>query len=344
MTQQRRGVLTAGSWVIDINKTLPYWPAEDTMNTIIELDRQGGGSGCNMAVDLKRLDRDFPVETMGILGDDDDGRFLIAQCDALGIGRERLRLMPGETTAFSDCFNARASGKRTHIYYPGIAEKLCPDHFDFSTTTARILHLGLPGAHKVMDAPWGHDSTGWATVLKAARAAGLVTNLEMVSTTRDKVQTFGRSCLPHLDLLVVNDYEIGAVADIETRDGTTTLYPQVAAALRTALERGAMNVAVAHFPEGGIAATRDGQIVSVGSVAMPSEKIAGVNGAGDAFAAGFLYFWHEGHPLEEALRLGHACAAASMREVSTSAGVVSVAECMALARGFGFRPDPDIKG
>ena len=37
-----------------------------------------------------------------------------------------------------------------------------------------------------MDAPWGEDSTGWATVLRKARAAGLKTNLEMVSTDRDE--------------------------------------------------------------------------------------------------------------------------------------------------------------
>lgn len=340
---ERRGILTAGSWVMDNNKSLLRWPAEDTMNYITELDRQGGGSGCNMAMDIKRLDPSFPVETMGILGDDDDGRFLIAECDRMGIDRTHLRLVPGETTPFSDCFNALESGKRTHLYYPGIAEKLCPDDFDFSTSTARILHLGLPGAHKRMDSPWGADSTGWATVLKAARAAGLTTNLEMVSTSADRIRTFGRSCLPHLDLLIVNDYEIGAVADIATRDGTRTLYPRVAEALRSALGLGAASVAVAHFPEGAVAATRDGQVFSVGSVAMPADKIAGVNGAGDAFAAGFLYDWHEGRSIEDALRLGHACAAASMREISTSAGVVDVAQCRALATGWGFRPAPIIK-
>jgi sugar/nucleoside kinase (ribokinase family) len=340
--QLRRGILTAGSWVIDFNKTLPYWPAEDTMNTIIELDRQGGGSGCNMAIDLKRLDPSFPVETMGILGDDDHGRFLVEECKAYGIVHEGLLVLSGEVTAFSDCFNARASGKRTHIYYPGIAEKLCPDHFDFSRTAARILHLGLPGAHRLMDAPWGAESTGWAAVLKAARAAGLITNLEMVSTTPDKIHAFGRSCLPYLDLLVVNDYEIGAVAQVNTRDGEKTLYKEVARALRAALGMGPSQVVVAHFPEGAIAVSRGGQTVSVGSVAMPVETIAGVNGAGDAFAAGFLYFWHEGRSLEEALRLGHACASASMRAVSTTAGVSTVAECLELARKWGFRPDPDI--
>ena len=82
-----------------------------------------------------------------------------------------------------------------------------------------------------------------------------------------------------------------------------------------------MRLAVAHFPEGAIALTRDGAAFAVGSVAAPRAAIAGVNGAGDAFAAGLLYGLHQERAIEDALRLGHACAAASMRAVSTTAGV-----------------------
>ena len=67
---------------------------------------------------------------------------------------------------------------------------------------------------------------------------------------------------------------------------------------------------------------------------MPREKIAGVNGAGDAFAAGALYGWHEGFAILDCLRLGHACAAASMREVSTTTGVATVSECLAARRAL----------
>ncbi len=336
----RQGILTAGSWVVDNNKTLQAWPAEDTMNTYVELDRQGGGSGCNMAIDLKKLDPSFHVETMAIVGDDDDGRYLLGQCDQYGIQRRHMQVIKGGTTPFCDCFNSIESGKRTHLYYPGVAEELCPDHFDFRDTDARILHLGLPGAHKRMDAPWGEDSTGWATVLKAAGRAGLKANLEMVSTTRDRIRHFGRSCLPHLDFLIVNDYEIGAVADVETRDGTRTLYPKVVEALRAVFDLGSISLAVAHFPEAAIAMTRDGNVVVAGSVSIPSSEIVGVNGAGDAFAAGVLYASHEGQAIEDALRMGHACAAASMRSAATTNTVVSASECLALVEKWGFRPAP----
>jgi sugar/nucleoside kinase (ribokinase family) len=336
----RRGVLTAGTWCVDLNKSIPLWPVEDTMTTVTHVDRQGGGSGCNMAIDLKRLDPVLPVATMGLVGDDGDGRFLLSECDRYGIDRSRLAVSGADLTPCTDCFNSLQSGRRTHFYAPGVAALMSPDHFDFSSVDARLLHLGLPGAHRTMDLAWGADSTGWETVLRKAHAAGLKTNLEMVTTAREDVARFGRSCLPHLDMLIVNDYEIGCVAGLETREEGRAAPARVAEALRVALDRGPLEFTVAHFPEGAMAATRDGGMVAVGSVAMPSDAIAGVNGAGDAFAAGVIYGWHEGWPLDRSLALGHACAAASMRQVSTTQGVVPVAECLVLAETFGFRPKP----
>ena len=61
---------------------------------MLAVDRQGGGSGCNMALDLKRLDPALPVETMGVVGDDDEARFLFAQCDAAGVERSGLFSSP----------------------------------------------------------------------------------------------------------------------------------------------------------------------------------------------------------------------------------------------------------
>jgi len=336
----RIGIVTAGSWCVDYNKSIADWPAEDTSNEVLAVDRQGGGSACNMALDLKRLDRALPVETMGVVGDDDEARFLFAQCDGAGVERSGLIKLLGGATMTVDAFNVKSNGRRTHFYHQGVAATLSPEHFDFSRSNAKFLHLGLPGAHKRMDSPWRGEANGWVPTLAAARRAGMVTNLELMTTARERIAELARPCLPHLDLLIVNDYEIGAVADMETRRAGKADPPAIRAALAKALTQGAMRLAVAHFPEGAIALTRAGAVFAVGSVAAPREAIAGVNGAGDAFAAGLLYGLHEERAIEEALRLGHACAAASMRAVSTTAGVGTVAECLALADQWGWRPPP----
>ena len=220
---ERRGVVSAGTWCVDFNKSIARWPEEDTANEVLAIDRDGGGSGFNMALDLKRLDPSFPVEAMGLVGDDDLGRFLFGECDAHGVARAALKALPGAATMSVDAFNVQANGRRTHFYHQGVAAEMAPDCFDFSSTRARILHLGLPGAHKAMDRPWRGEANGWVAVLRKARGFGLAANLELMTTGAGRLAELGRPCLPHLDWLIVNDYEIGALAGRETRraDGST---------------------------------------------------------------------------------------------------------------------------
>ena len=337
----RRGVLSAGTFCVDFNKSIAHWPSEDTTSEVLDIDRQGGGSGFNMASDLKRLDPAFPVEAMGVVGDDESGRFIFAELDALGIPRQRLTPLPGGATMSVDAFNTRESGRRTHFYHQGVAREMNPDHFDFSATRMRRLHLGLPGAHFAMDRAWDGEPNGWAATLRKARAAGLETNLEMMSIPAARVAELGRPCLPHLDTLIVNDFEIGALAGRETRrpDGATDV-EAVLAAIGVLMGQGPMRWTVAHFPEGAVAVARDGARVVMGSVALAPDAIAGANGAGDAFASGVIYGLEQDWPIADGLRLAHAAAAASMHEVSTTAGVVSVKDCLALADRYGMRPTP----
>ncbi len=312
-----------------------------TVTEVLRIDRQGGGSGYNMAIDLNRLDPAFPVEAMGVIGDDDLGCFLYRECEARGVACGGLEALPGGTTMNVDAINVIETGRRTHFFHAGVAAAMSPDHFDFSSTEARILHLGLPGARAVMDVAWRGEANGWVAVLCKAKSAGLMTNLEMMTTSAERLAELGRPCLPHLDFLIVNDFEIGALAGVATRrgDGSTDV-AGVGRAVAAALDLGAMRWVVTHFPEGAVVGGRDGTKLALGSVAIPPSAVAGANGAGDAFAAGMIYGLHEDWPIADCLRLAHASAAASMRAVSTTEGVAPVAECLALADRWGLRPAP----
>lgn len=336
MAGQRTGFVTGGTWCVDNNKLVPYWPGEDGLVEIEQVEQRGGGSGCNFAVDIRKLDPSMPVETIALIGDDADGRFLMAEADAHGIGRAQMHVTSLTGTQYTDAFGSRRSGRRTHLFFPGAASLLSPDHFDFSISNASVLHLGLPGVHKIMDAPWGGDANGWVTTLKKARAAGLRTNLELCSVAPDLLAKLIRPCLPHLDTLIVNDHEIGAITGLTTvQDGVTDVEACVRA-VQLALAEGPLDLVVAHFPRGAIAATRGG-VVRQSSVNVPPDAIAAANGAGDAFAAGTLYAVHQGWGVSESLELGCATAAASLRALSTTGSVASWQECLDLARRWGFR-------
>jgi sugar/nucleoside kinase (ribokinase family) len=336
----RRGVLTGGTWCCDRNLLLDTWPAEDGRADILAEATSGGGAACNLAVAIKRLDPTLPVASIGVVGDDAEGRVLLALADREGIDRARLAVHGGAATDYTLAFSIRASGRRTHISAYGTSALLTPAHFDFTGATQRIFHLGLPGVHRIMDAPWQEEANGWVPTLKRARAAGLVTNLELASIAADRLAHLVRPCLPHLDLLVVNDSEIAGIAGMATiHDGAADAAACIAAA-RATLERGAMRLVAVHFPCGAVVVTREEGVFTRGAVRVPPAEIAGANGAGDAFAAGFLYGVHEDWPIAEALALGHAAAAASLRCLTTTDGVVHWRECLHLAANWGWHPNP----
>ena len=333
----RRGIVTGGTWCADHNKFVSHWPGEEEVVEILKNEVRGGGSACNFGIDMKRLDPDMPVSTIGLVGDDEDGHILVAEADAAGIERSNLIMTEGGRTAHTDAFTAADTGRRTHMYLPGTAAELTPDHFDFSDVSARLLHLGLPGVHPKLDAAWRDDANGWVAILKKAQSEGIATNLELCSIPAERIAAIVRPCLPHLDLLVVNDYEIAAIAGHETGHGSSVDADQCLKAARQVMDEGSMQLVVVHFPMGAIAVDAAGAQFSKASVNVPKEEIRGTNGAGDAFAAGLIYGLHQEWEIEAALELGHASAAASVRGLGTTDTVMAWRDCLDLASSWGWR-------
>lgn len=335
----RRGVVTAGALTVDRVKRVDAWPPQESLAFIEGESHEGGASTFNMAVDLRRLQAPFPVSVTGIVGDDADGRLIRRTLEAEGVDVSGVRTTTASATSYTDVISVSRTGKRTFFHSPGTNAVATPDDYDVSQSSARWLHLGMPGVHRLLDAPWGEDANGWVPILRRARAAGLFTNVELVSLDAARVAAVARPFLPHLDALIVNDAEIGAVAGQTTVTSGITDPQACLAAARRVLEAGAMQVVVVHFPLGSVAVTRDGRVLAQASVAVPDAEIVGSNGAGDAFAAGVLLALHEDWPLEEALVLGHAAAAASLRALTTIGSVEPWRACLDLAARWGWR-DP----
>jgi sugar/nucleoside kinase (ribokinase family) len=333
----RRGVVCGGSWCVDRNNVIDYWPQQDGHARILSEETQGGGSGTNMAVDLRRLAAPFPVEAITLVGDDADGRFLAGLCREFGIDAAQMHVAADVPTAVTYVMSVGDTGRRTFFYLPGTMALIGPEHFDFAKSSAAILHLGLPGTMDRMDAPAAGEVSGWVAVLKQAKAAGLRTNIELVTIPEARLGQLTRPCLPWLDYVIVNDFEAGAVAGLRTlADGTAD--PQACMkAAEAILGMGAAELVVVHFPEGCVAAARDGTQATRPAVNVPRDAIVGANGAGDAFAAGMILAIHEGWRLDDALKLAHATAAASLRSVTTNGAVVDWRECLRLAVAWGWR-------
>lgn len=333
----RSGFICAGTFCLDRNIAIDRWPSEDMIGTAAGMRLSGGGPACNFAIDMLKLDPTVPVATQTLVGADADGDFLVAEAARFGIDTKGFARTDKARTQVTDAYYSVATGRRTHILFEGTAGLMTPDNFDFSDTTARFLHLGLPGIHPIMDGPWHGEANGWVAVLKRARAAGLETNLELVSVGEDRLREAILPCLPHLTTLVCNDFEIGALAGAQTlRDGQTDL-AAVETAARVVLTRGAMELVAVHFTRGAVLVARNGEAIRAPSVAVPADAIKGANGAGDAFAAGFFYGRHKGWDHLACLRMGHAASAACLRAPGTYDAVESASACLALAEAWGWR-------
>ena len=290
-----------------------------------------------MATALKRLGATFPVEAMGLVGDDAHGRHLFKICDDMYIPRQGLAVRKGVDTSLTLAMTAADTKKRTFFHHPGTLGVQCADDFDFSTTSCRIVHLGLAGLMSKLDGPWQGEVSGWVSVLKNARARGLQPNMEMVSVAPEKIRAAGLPMLDYLDTLIINDYEAGALAEIQTVKVGVADPAACRQAAAKIMAMSKMSMVAVHFPLGGVALSRDGSVAEHPSVAVPPSAIVGTNGAGDCFAAGMLMGHHDGWPLLKSLILAHASAAASLRSAATTESVVTVEECLALAQRWGFR-------
>lgn len=334
---ERSGILCGGAWCIDRNISVNHWPQEETVSTMLSEHHHGGCPGHNMSVGLKKLGAPFPISAIGLIGQDADGNQLIRICDEMGIEHGALKRRPEVSTSFTFVMNAKDTGKRTFFYSPGAHAVQTPDDFDFSNSTARIVHLGLPGIHEKLDAPWLNDPSGWVTVLKKARAAGLKPNIELVSVEPEKIRAAALPMLPYLDTLIINDYEVAAISGVETIKNGITDPLACRKAAEQLMQHSTVSLIAIHFPMGGIVLARNGMVAESPSVNIPKSQIIGTNGAGDAFAAGVLFGHHEGWPIAKSLKLAHASAATSMRHESTTGSIENWQEALRLASDWGWR-------
>ncbi len=335
----RRGVVCAGSIVVDVNATIDHYPARERLALIEDVAPGLGGPAMNMAVDLVRLGLDAPVALIGAVGDDGHGQFVLQSCARIGVDAAGIRVLPGATTSYTDVMIEREGGRRTFFHHSGANGLLEPEHVDLTASRAKILHLGAPGLHARLDAPLD-GGNGFSSLLIRARAAGMRTNLELVTLAPERIRATAAPCLPYLDYLIINELEAAALSGIDaevTGPDAVVDWPALKASAVRLVEQGVSRLAVIHFPAGCVAAAPDGRTWRLGSVRVPPEDVRSTVGAGDAFAAGVMFGLHEELAIPDCLRLGACVAAVSLAGRSTSDSLRPAADCLAYGERLGYR-------
>ncbi|HTO03124.1 MAG TPA: carbohydrate kinase family protein [Opitutus sp.] len=336
----RSGIIAGGNWIVDHVKRIDTWPPQDALASILSESWGNGGSPYNLLKNLSRFGATFSREAVGLVGNDESGRIIQADCTAHGIDQTQLRITEAAPTSYTDVMTEVSTSRRTFFHQRGANALLAPEHFDFSTTRAKLFHLGYLLLLDALDAPGADGLPKAAEVFRRARAAGLRTSADCVSEHGDRFTSVVAPLLPEVDLLFANDFEAEKITGLQLGRGQTLDPAAVEAAGGELLRRGVREWVFIHFPEGVCACSAKGERVWQASVKMPVNAIAGTAGAGDALASGVLYGWHEGWPMQKALELGVCAAAASLRHPTCSDAVGSLDECLGLGAQYGFQVMP----
>ena len=334
------GVVCAGAITVDLGKIIDRYPLPEELAVIEELTLSTGGPALNMAVDLRQLGACFPIGMIGAIGNDENGELVESRCRRQNIDITEVQKISGATTSFTDAMVERRSGRRTFFLHFGANSLFDASEYPIENSSARILHIGAPGIHALMDAASADGGNGWVSLLRRAQSAGLHTNMELVSLEPELMVKIARPCLPWLNSVIINELEASSLLGVAAPQASVDGPVDWAAleALATGLVAcGVSTLAVVHFPAGCVAAAPGCKPWRQGSVRLADDDICSSTGAGDAFAAGVIYGIHESWPVPDCLRLGSASAAASLRSMSTNDGILEAQACLDWAAQVGYR-------
>lgn len=333
----RSGILAAGNFIRDYVKIIDHYPEQDMLVSIRSESASNGGGPYNALKDLAAMGVTYPLEAAGLVGRDPNGDWILQDCAAAGIGVAQLRQTADAPTSYTDAMTVGSTGRRTFFHQRGANAFFDDSHLDFGKTNTRLFFLGFLMLLDAMDEFASPGRTRASLALEKARAAGLATAVDMVSTENAQFREIAESALPFTDYLVVNEIEAGKVVVMDLKTPRGTDVSACAEAAKRLLARGVRKQVVIHFTEGAVVADADGSVVVQGSLKLPDGFIVGATGAGDAFAAGYLHGAHEGWETTRNLQLGVCAAAASLTHPTPSGGLRPVNECLALGARHGYR-------
>lgn len=334
------GILCFGTFTVDQGKVIDQYPAKEHLAIISQTSKSTGGPGLNLAIDLRLLDQNIKIHVIGGIGDDDNGAYILDECDRYKIDRSDVQVFPGFTTPFTDCMVEETGGKRTFFFHPGTGDLLDSEIINLEKYDLKVLHVGAVGVHRLMDAEFEGENR-WIRLLRKAQALGIHTNMEMVALSPENMKRLVTPCLPYLDSVIINENEAGMLTGIEyeNTDLNTPLdWSKLEEMARGLLGLGVKKFAVIHTPLGIVAADSSGKKYRQGSVAVPKEKIVSTTGAGDAVTSGVMYGVFHDWDLAQSIKAGVACAAMCIQNAHTSEGVKPIDQTLAEAEAMGFRP------
>ncbi len=311
-------IVAAGSIIVDKINAIDAYPGAGELVQIRSRSRAGGGLVHNTGRDIRLFSPDIPVAAFGMVGADEDGRFVIEELESSGVDVSGVKVSQVAGTSFTDVMSV-PGGERTFFAYAGACAEWGYDDFPFDRVAEG--DIVLLGYFLLLEKIDGGDGL---KILKELKRRGAMTAIDLVTENSDRYSLV-RECLPYVDYLVINEIEAARIVGRE-------MSPEELC--RELMELGVRERVVIHMPERGVTLTRGGEAVSRPSLDIPRGLIRGKTGAGDAYCAGVLTGIYRGAADAEILELGALAAIGALTHVGAVEGVKTENELRELVARF----------
>ncbi|MFI6536748.1 carbohydrate kinase family protein [Nonomuraea sp. NPDC050547] len=307
-------VVTVGVHIVDI-LTRPVEhipPGQDTV-LVDQIRLTAAGAAAGTAVDLAKLGNQ--VISLGAIGDDELGDFLLMVMGRHGVNVSHIRRRPGEQTAAS-ILPIRPDGGRPSFHVPGANLSVTPADVDPDILrTAKAVHLGG------VDVTFGLGDPAFFALLDTLRAAGTIITMDLLSEMPDLL-AMAKAFLPHVDYVLPNESQALLMTGAPTLE-------EAAAAL---LAEGPKAVLITMGEKGSRIHTTPvaGGPVTVDVVPALKTEVSDTTGCGDAYCAGFITGLLHGQTVLTAAHWGTAAAARVATGLGSDAGITDLPSTLTL--------------
>lgn len=312
-TAMRNGIAVAGTVIVDKIKEISAYPNSGELTQIRGIQNAIGGCVPNVGVDLKKIAPELTISALGLIGDDEEGKFVTESLVSSGLDVSGLGTLAGEKTSFTDVMSI-PGGQRTFFTYPGASAKFGVDDINFDAVNANIFHLGYFLLLQKVD-----DGDG-IKILQKAIENGIETSIDLVSENSDRYSLV-LPCLPYTDYLIINELEAGKLAGMEPKKDN------LSAIARKLKDLGVRKKVIIHMPDCSVCCSDEG-ISVLGSYILPDGYIQGTTGAGDAFCAGALVGIYNGWSDEQIMAFASGCAVMALGSADATSGMKTEQEIM----------------
>jgi ribokinase len=283
---------------------------EDGETVVKESALFPGGSAANTIYGLAKLG--ISTGFIGAVGDDAEGKTLIQDLQNAGVDTGQIKIKPKAKTGSALCLSDEL-GRRSIYVLPGANNRLTINDLDFDyINQAELLHVSSFADDKQLK-----------ILLELTGKLGPSTRLSFSpgALYASKGLEALKPILARTDVLFMNYSEMRHLTDDEVTSGAEICLEQGCNVVVVTMGKGAVYQAVEAICY--IMSAENEYLVEA---AQPDTPSLDTTGAGDAFAAGFLYGFFNGKGLEECGRLGGIVAQFSIAKIGARQGLPSLDE------------------